>query len=81
MYKCILFDMDGTLVNSYAGIYHAYRYAFETLGLPFGGETFVRRAIGAPLPLVFSQFAGLQADAVAAGGGAVPGVLCAPGQA
>ena len=64
MYKCILFDMDGTLVNSYAGIYHAYRYAFETLGLPFGGETFVRRAIGAPLPLVFSQFASLQADAV-----------------
>ena len=64
MYKCILFDMDGTLVNSYAGIYHAYRYAFEALGLPFGGEAFVRRAIGAPLPQVFSQLAGVQPDTV-----------------
>lgn len=64
MYKCILFDMDGTLVNSYAGIYHAYRYAFERLGLPFGGEAFVRHAIGAPLPLVFSRAAGMREEAV-----------------
>ena len=38
MYNCILFDMDGTLVNSYEGIYHAYRVTMEKLGRPFGGK-------------------------------------------
>ena len=55
MYNCILFDMDGTLVNSYEGIYHAYRVTMEKLGRPFGGEAFVRRAIGAPLPWVWKR--------------------------
>lgn len=64
MYSCILFDMDGTLVNSFEGIYHAYETAFKETGTPFPGASFVRRAIGAPLPLAFSQLAGLDKDKI-----------------
>ncbi len=60
MYKCIVFDLDGTLADTFEGISHAYRRAFDTLGRPFPGEGFVRRAIGAPLPLAFAQYGGLE---------------------
>ena len=70
MYKCIVFDMDGTLVNSYQGIESAYRRTFAELGRDFPGEAFVRRAIGAPLPQVFEKMCGMNpeetADAVRA---------------
>lgn len=59
MYKCILFDMDGTLVNSHEGIYHAYQAAFAAVKRTFPGETFVRNAIGAPLPQAFAKLAKL----------------------
>ena len=55
MYKCVVFDMDGTLVDSYQGIYQAYKVAFEKMGRKWEGDSFVRRAIGAPLPFVFEQ--------------------------
>lgn len=64
MYKCLVFDMDGTLVDSYEGIYQAYRCALNDLGREFGGETFVRRAIGAPLPLVFERMCGLSQEEI-----------------
>lgn len=59
MYKCIVFDMDGTLVDSYEGIFHSYEWTFEQLKLPFEGEVFVRRAIGASLPFVFQDLCGM----------------------
>lgn len=59
MYSCVLFDMDGTLVNSYEGIYHAYAWTMEQMGLPFSGRSFVERVIGAPLVYVFQKFCGL----------------------
>lgn len=65
MYSCVLFDLDGTLVDSYSGIYRAYRYAFEKMGLPFGGEAFVGRAIGAPLPYAFTRLCGLSPEKAA----------------
>ena len=58
-YKCVLFDMDGTLVNSYEGIFHAYRWTMEQMGQDFGGDNFVRRAIGAPLIWVFENLCGM----------------------
>ncbi len=65
MYRCVLFDMDGTLINSYEGIYHAYRWALKQVGLVFPGEAFVRKAIGAPLPLVFEQHCGMNREQTA----------------
>lgn len=57
--RCILFDMDGTLVDSYEGIYNAYRWAMEQAGRPFGGHAFVKKAIGAPLMQVMTQLCGM----------------------
>lgn len=59
MNLCILFDMDGTLVNSFEGIFHSYKYTFQKLKLPFGGESFVRKAIGLTLPFVFEKLCGM----------------------
>ena len=68
-YKCVLFDMDGTLVNSYEGIFHAYQWTMEQMGQDFGGDEFVHRAIGAPLIWVFENLCGMDragAEAAAA---------------
>ena len=62
MYSCVLFDMDGTLINSYAGIFHGYQRAFAQLGEKFPGEDLVRRAIGAPLPEVFERLCGFRPE-------------------
>lgn len=59
MYKCILFDMDGTLVNTYEGIFNSYKYAFEKMNLDFPGQKFVGKVIGAPLLSVFKETLGL----------------------
>ena len=56
MYKFVLFDMDGTLVNTYQGIYHSYEYAAKKLGIEFQGEQFVGNVIGAPLMSVFTDW-------------------------
>lgn len=62
MYKCILFDMDGTLVNTYEGIYNSYQFAFEKMNLKFEKEKFVGAVIGAPLLSVFENVVGLSKD-------------------
>ena len=62
MYSCVLFDLDGTLADTYPGIRASYSYAFRRLALPFPGEEFVREVIGAPLLEVFQNQCGLSHD-------------------
>ena len=62
MYKCVLFDMDGTLVNTYEGIFNSYAYAFEKMNMSFEGTKIVGKAIGAPLLEVFKTQCGLQKE-------------------
>lgn len=59
-YECVLFDMDGTLVDTYPGIFASYQFAMSEMKKSFGGETFVRQAIGAPLMWVFKQLCGMK---------------------
>lgn len=66
MIKCVLFDMDGTLVNSYAGIYNSYKYALKKMNLEFEGDKFVGKVIGAPLLTVFSEYFKLDAKSALA---------------
>lgn len=54
-YKCILFDLDGTLVNTFPGILHSYEYVASKMDLPAPTEKIVNEAIGAPLAEVFRE--------------------------
>ena len=58
-YKCIIFDLDGTLANTFPGILHSYEFAAKKLGLPIPNEKIVNEAIGAPLAEVFRERFGL----------------------
>lgn len=60
MYKHVIFDMDGTLIDSFWGICHAYQYAFSQMGHPFPGKDFVKKAIGAPLTYALEALAGVE---------------------
>lgn len=62
MYKCVLFDMDGTLVDTYQGIYNSYAYALERTNQKFEGEKLVGKVIGAPLLTVFREQVGLSEE-------------------
>ena len=55
-YKVALFDMDGTLVDTYEGIENSLRYAFDKLGEPMVENP--KCFIGPPLNVSFSQFCG-----------------------
>lgn len=52
-YQTIIFDLDGTLVNTYQGIFNCYQHAASVLGLELPTEKMVDGAIGAPLLKVF----------------------------
>jgi len=48
--KLVLFDCDGTLVDSHHNIATAMRQAFEAVGVPYPGDDATRRVIGLSLP-------------------------------
>lgn len=54
--KEILFDLDGTLVDSSAGIVRSFRYAFKKLGEPPPEEDVLISRIGPPLLDTFRFF-------------------------
>lgn len=63
-YKAVIFDMDGTLVNTYRGIFNSYTYAAEKMGLVLPDDALVGAAIGAPLSEVFASKFGLDEGSV-----------------
>jgi len=60
-YKAILFDLDGTLVDSVPIILRAFREVHEQMGLSFD-EAAVRKLVGIPLQDQAVMFAGDRAD-------------------
>lgn len=59
-YTYILFDMDGTLIDSAPGILSAVRYAQEALSLPTLPEEKLLGFLGPPLKTAFMDIYGLQ---------------------
>ena len=52
----VLFDLDGTLVNSSPGILAAFHFAFERLQLPLLTDKELSTFIGPPLEVTFAQY-------------------------
>lgn len=50
----VLFDLDGTLVNSGPGILAAFHFAFERLQLPLLTDKELSTFIGPPLEVTFA---------------------------
>ena len=48
-YKCLLFDLDGTLTDSGEGIINSVVYSLEKLGLPVPPMSELRKFVGPPL--------------------------------
>ena len=49
MYSTILFDLDGTLMNTSLGIFDTANYTMQELGLPVVPEQQLRKFVGPPL--------------------------------
>ncbi len=58
MYNTILFDLDGTLIDSEDGIKNSFRYTFKKLGLPEPTDERLNSFIGPPLFDSFKNFCG-----------------------
>jgi len=61
-YSCILFDLDGTIVDSAPGITSTLAYMFEQLGKPIPTPSELLRYVGPPLLDSFRDYAGFDAD-------------------
>ena len=59
MYKLALFDLDGTLTQSEFGILASAKYALEKFGIYEADQKKLKRFIGPPLYVSFSEFYGL----------------------
>lgn len=58
----VLFDMDGTLIDTPNGIVRVYRMVLAELGLPEPDEAVVRSTIGRPLVAALGTLLGLPGD-------------------
>lgn len=60
---CVLFDFDGTLVNTGRGILKCMRYALESNGITeYGGEKGLRRFVGPPFREALRDFCGVEGE-------------------
>lgn len=64
--KTIIFDLDGTLIDSSAGVIAATNYALESLGQPRRLDDEIKRFIGHPLDEMFPAFCDAPLDALKA---------------
>lgn len=61
-FKYILFDFDGTLVDSSEGIFKSLTYAFENMGHGTPSEELLKKFVGPPLHYSFTKFAGFTSE-------------------
>ena len=54
--KAYLFDLDGTLADSRAGLYPAFRAGLQTIGAASVGDEQLAAFLGTPLPEMFRAF-------------------------
>ena len=66
-YQAVIWDLDGTLLDTSEGVADAVRMTLEELHLPAPTEAELRRYVGPPMPWIFSHYFGMdEAQALAA---------------
>lgn len=65
--KAILFDLDGTLLDTSEGILHSVRYTLDALGLPSLPNEIIKNFIGPPIQNSLQKYVGLSLEAAQAG--------------
>ena len=65
-YKLAIFDLDGTLLDTAAGIEAALRHTIKELGYTVACNMSLSDYIGPPIEQAFSELAGLEEDALRA---------------
>ena len=64
-YKTVIFDLDGTLTDSAAGILDAAASALDRMGFPRPAEATLRRFLGPPLAESYMAYCGMTAEEAA----------------
>ena len=64
MHKIVIFDMDGTLINTSKGIFATANYTMRRLGYEDLPESQLRKFVGPPLPACFRIACGLDEDLI-----------------
>lgn len=62
MYKYILFDLDGTIIESGPGIMNSVEYSLKKFGINVADKNSLRRFIGPPLKVSFMEFYGFNEE-------------------
>ncbi|MEG1316805.1 MAG: HAD hydrolase-like protein, partial [Oscillospiraceae bacterium] len=61
-YKVVLFDFDGTFVDSGTGILNSVEYALEKHSIPLGDRSRLNYFIGPPLYVGFNHLYGVEGE-------------------
>ena len=62
MYKAIVFDLDGTLLDTTSGVIYAVEYTINELGLPLLPSDVIKTFVGPPMQLSFEQHYGMEKE-------------------
>lgn len=61
-YDVVLWDLDGTIMDSAPGIYLSFEHTFAAMGLPAPTRDELRRYLGPPLKSTFGEIMGFSPD-------------------
>ena len=62
MYKAIIWDLDGTLLDTTSGVTYAVKYTINQLGLNMPSDDVIKSFVGPPMQLSFKNLYGMNEE-------------------